>query len=244
MVERVSNMSLEEYFRINIWQPLHIEDMTFRPHTNALVQKNFTEMSVRQGGVSRYGTPADPAGKLEAASSQTYWSATSDSDDCHGGSGLYGSMPSYHKILQTFLSSPSRLLRGSSIDAMFTPQLNAVSQAALVRVLSIPEVNTAYGSVGPVADPDCGLGGILNRRALDSGRPACSLTWCGYPGLVWWVDRTAGVVGIWGAQLAPPGDERLAVLQREWEREIYERVRGTGEGKRDEEEESDAKGKL
>lgn len=37
MVERATGMSLEDYMRINIWVPLEINNISFRPQLNSFM---------------------------------------------------------------------------------------------------------------------------------------------------------------------------------------------------------------
>lgn len=86
---------------------------------------------------------------------------------------------------------------------------------------------------------DWGLGGLLVMDDLPDGRKAGTMIWGGAPNLIWvsraltcckllanyeqWVDREAGLCGLYAGQVWPPGDAKCAVLDRKFEEAMYQR---------------------
>jgi hypothetical protein len=66
-----------------------------------------------------------------------------------------------------------------------------------------------------------GLGGVVINSDLPNGKKAGTMHWGGYPNLIWWIDRKAGLCGIYGGQVVPPGDAVCAALTRKWEDGVY-----------------------
>ncbi|RAL61708.1 hypothetical protein DID88_002776 [Monilinia fructigena] len=221
MVERVNNnISLEEYFRKNVWGPLGIENITFHPVQHPDILSKLIAMSTREGRVNQYGTTANPEGKAKYTSKVIFDPGT---QDCHGGAGTFGSPIDYFKCLQSICANDGKLLKSETIDEMFRPQLSETSRKGLMKTLSTPEVNNAMGAFPMGLEADWGLGGIMNLEDI-GGRSKGSIAWGGYPNLHWWIDRISGVCGMWGSQLEPPGDPKMNRLFHTFEEEIYRRA--------------------
>ncbi|KAI9647390.1 hypothetical protein NHQ30_003775 [Ciborinia camelliae] len=226
MVERVNgHISLEEYLRKNVWGPLGMENITFHPVQQPELLSNLISMSKREGGVTRYGTTDNPEGKAKYTSKVIFDPATKD---CHGGAGTFGSPVDYFKCLQSICANDGRLLKSETVDEMFRPQLSEASRKGLMEKLSIPEVNGCFGAFPKGLKADWGLGGIMNLEDI-GGRSKGSIAWGGYPNLNWWINRKAGVCGIWGSQLLPPGDPKINRLFHTFEEEIYRRASASRE---------------
>ncbi|KAK0130363.1 hypothetical protein ONS96_000885 [Cadophora gregata f. sp. sojae] len=85
MVERVTNMSLEAYQQQNIWGPLGVKSFSFFPKTKPDLMAKMTDMNDREGGVTMFGTTANPTGKIVHREGKELWN--SGSETCAGGAG-------------------------------------------------------------------------------------------------------------------------------------------------------------
>jgi len=72
----------------------------------------------------------------------------------------------------------------------------------------------------------------------ETGMQKGTMLWNGYPNMLWvrhtpyylrlqlmdrqWVDRKAGVCGLYANQLVPAGDAKVVKLQRAFQKETYE----------------------
>ncbi|PQE07051.1 hypothetical protein CJF30_00009454 [Rutstroemia sp. NJR-2017a BBW] len=221
MVERVNNnMSLEDYIHKKICEPLNMRNFSFQPAHHPEMMSRLVDMSQRDGGMTDYGTTANPEGKA-VHQPKVLWNT--DMKDCHGGGGGFGTPCEYLKCLQSICSNDGRLLKPSTVDEMFKPQLSEASREGLMKRLSIPEVNQCLGAFPPDTKVDWGLGGILNVEDVDS-RSKSSMAWGGFPNLHWWIDQKAGLCGIWGSQLNPPGDPKINGLFHLFQEEMYKRA--------------------
>ena len=120
VVERVNrDISLEEYMKAHIWEPLGIKDMTFHLEKREDLRQKFLHMSQR-----------DPTTGKAIFTAQKTW------DDpvpvAFGGAGVYASMPDYMKALHSILKDDQKLLKPESIDELFRPQLGEVSRLSSV----------------------------------------------------------------------------------------------------------------
>lgn len=221
-VERVTNMSVEEYMEKNIWEPLGIKSMTFHPKTKPACMEKLTAMSIRSGGADpNFGIPADPDGKVEYTDDGV-WSFDAQGDSA--GAGTYGSVVDYQKILQSICANDEKLLKRSTVEEMFKPQLSDASRQTLMAMLAIPEVNQTFGGLPKGTQADYGLGGILIMEDLPGALTKGTMAWGGYPNLQWFCDRKAGMSGIFGCQIHAPGDLRMIELSSQWQRELYKKA--------------------
>jgi CubicO group peptidase (beta-lactamase class C family) len=224
MVERVNGgITLEEYMNKNIWAPLGVTSMCFFPKQNPAVMRKLVDMSDREGGITIFGTTCNPEGKM-AYTDNTIWNM--DTEGCAGGSGGYGAPLDYHKLLHSILTDDEKILKKSTVEEMFKPQLNNAGRVAFTGKLKIPEINQMYGGMPPGTKIDYGIGGQLIMEDLD-GRKKGTMSWGGYPNLIWFIDRVGGMSGIMGSQINPPGDPKVTQLCYQWQKEIYNKARNS-----------------
>ena len=121
-VERVTKMSVPDYMEKHIWGPLGIKSMSFHPKTKPACMEKLTDMSERSGGVHPlFGVPADPEGKV-AYTDNRVWGL--EPDGVASGAGGFGAPLDYQKILQSICANDEKLLKRSTVEEMFKPQLS------------------------------------------------------------------------------------------------------------------------
>lgn len=193
VVERLTQLTLQEYMRSNIWQPLGIRDMTFFLSTRPDMQARAAHMTRRV----RSGGPAEKNGALVYAPAQP--APDPDAEDCLGGEGLFASPRELFKVVHAVLlacgpsSAPDTstipaaqlLLRRSTAESMFRPQLGRPGREALQRAAEIPRLNRLMGDMPVSAAKDWGLGGLLLMDDLPGWRGKGTMTWGGSPNLNW-----------------------------------------------------------
>jgi CubicO group peptidase (beta-lactamase class C family) len=108
----------------NIWGRLGMTSTAFNVEKNPSMQAQRVDMSMRT-----------PTGKLELMTVPVYPSPAND--DC-GGIRAYSTAPDYMMLLTAILNADAKLLKSSSIDEMFRPQLP--DPKFLEQVLQIPEL--------------------------------------------------------------------------------------------------------
>ncbi|KIM99642.1 hypothetical protein OIDMADRAFT_104621 [Oidiodendron maius Zn] len=197
-ISRITNTSLDDYCQQNIFKPLGITDITFWPERRP-------ELNARRAGMSI----RDPdAQKLLP---YTGGKIFGDYEEEFGGEGGYGTMPDYLKMLQSLLADDEKILKRETTKMMFSPQLTPESQKALQEVFNTTNKSALYVGVFPENSRyDWGLGGLLTMEDVAvNGAPwrrkGC-MVWSGLPNLFWFVDRAAGICGVYGTQLLPAGD--------------------------------------
>ncbi|KAK7533783.1 beta-lactamase/transpeptidase-like protein [Phyllosticta citribraziliensis] len=213
MVERVNgNTPLEAYMQQHIFGPLGIKDMTFDLSTRPDMAARMADMTQRDAN----------SGKLKGSRRKMPFVGATEA---MAGQGLFGCAPEYIRVLQSLLRNDGKLLQPGSVDAMFIPNLSAPSKAGLNALLNSSDyINNAMGGLPKGTDRDWGLGGLLNVNDVPGWRRAHSLSWGGLPNLTWWIDRKAGLCGMFAGQLVPEGDAKAQALAQAFEREMYKRA--------------------
>lgn len=200
MVERVSGMTLEQYMRKNIWEPLGMKDTTFHPIDYPHLKDRIAGMTERNG-----------EGKLNLqASTKSPIGGVRDS----GGGGLAGTANDYIKVLISLLKDEKLLKRGT-VDYMFQPHLKDPQH--LRKMHANPAAYGLAGNITPGTRVDFGLGGILNQEPMETGRSAGGMQWGGFPNLFWWMNPKDGICGCYFSQLVPPGDVESFEMYKKFE---------------------------
>lgn len=185
LIERITQSnSLEDYMKQNIWDPLGITDMAFFLSKRPDLRARVADMSIRPPGSST----------AEHATDQpAFWP---EMLDALGGQGIFASPEEFMKVLHALLLSldpdpseetagRSRLLRRSTVDLMFSPQLGEESLARLRALLEVPAYNRVMGAMPTEARKDWGLGGLLLLDDLPGWRSKGTMCWGGAPNLSW-----------------------------------------------------------
>lgn len=167
-----------------------------------------------------FGAAADPNARL-MHTDYAQWDV--ETTACHGGAGGYGSPLEFQKLLHSICADDGKLLKSETIAEMFRPQLTDAARAKMTKILQIPELRQVYGGFPHGVRLDWGLGGMINLDAYP-GRSAGSMSWIGYPNLKWFVDRWAGMSGVFGSQIEQAGDLEVIRLFELWVQEIYHKA--------------------
>ncbi|KAF2652332.1 beta-lactamase/transpeptidase-like protein [Lophiostoma macrostomum CBS 122681] len=217
LIERVTKLSLEDYMRANIWEPLGIKDMTFHLSQRPDLAQRMADMSKR----------ASDGGKAVFTDErQSYHNEKmEESEDCFGGHGIMTSPEEYFKVLRAVLTTEEdeRILKRGTVKMMFEPQMGEGGKAMLGIVCKSGEiVNNAMGGVPMELERDYGLGSMLLCGDEPGARTKGTLIWGGLPNLYWFVDPTTGLAGLYAGQVVPYGDAKSAAVCRKFEAGVYE----------------------
>lgn len=179
LVERVAKLSLEEYMKKNLWEPLGVKDMTFSLSRRPDLKARMADMSGRD----------DPTGKVRYTDERmSYQTGSGDEvEDCMGGTGVFASAEEYIKILQAVLTTDEteKILKKDTTEELFRPQMNEGGIAGLATVLSQEMANNAMGGMSDQVEKDYGLGGLVIKGDSPDGTKDGTMSWGGYPNLTW-----------------------------------------------------------
>lgn len=222
-VERVSGVTLEEYMKTNLWEPLGIKDMTFHMSTRPDMRARQANMTYRNDG-----------GVLSHKSDSPQWEGFKtlegvETKGFFGGDGLFSTPEEYVKVLRAVLDTS--IIPPELLDDFFTRQLNETQADSLNGVLQIDIANNAMCGTNKSVRKNWGLAGmLLDEDDHAGGRVKDTLVWAGLPGLAWFVDRKTDLCGLFSTQLMPTGDGKVAAMARVFEDGVYALHSSAGSG--------------
>ncbi|KAK5123804.1 hypothetical protein LTR85_002440 [Meristemomyces frigidus] len=211
LVERLTDITLEEYMKNNMWEPLGIKSITFWPYENPELKDKVPGLTTRT-----------PEGNLVPF---TYPFLNTGSKDCFGGHGAYATMEDFLKVQRSLLANDGKLLKPETVDMMFQPQLSPESAQALSDFMKhSPMAAMMIGEFKPNIECNWGLGGILFMQDDVGKRKRATLSWGGMANPFWLIDREAGLALTFGTQVLPPGDKPTEEMISAVELAVYEKA--------------------
>ena len=189
LIEVVSGMTLDEFFRHRLFEPLNMKDTHFFLPEEKLARLAAVYNQLPDGRIKRMGDEQDVRGYLVYSASfqrkgpRTYYS---------GGAGLVSTIIDYARFLQM-------LLNGGSLDGA------RVLSRKTVELMTVNHVGDMFGGQG------FGLG-LSVLRDLGKGNELGSVGqygWGGFFYTVFFVDPKEKLIGIFMSQLYPANDVRL-----------------------------------
>ncbi|MCJ1366635.1 hypothetical protein MMC16_005765 [Acarospora aff. strigata] len=205
VVERVSGMSLNDYFQKNIFQPLGIKNISMFPDDD--MKSRLACMNARA-----------PDGSLREREHLLRRPLIIDGDDIaktynSAGAGCFAKPLEYCEILATLLNdglSPTtnnRILQSSTVQKMFSNQIPEFPDFGRNNIPAVkPDLTNPITELYPQPPEQpqgWGLTFMLTIHPGATGRGNNTGWWAGLPNLFWWCDREKGVAGIICSQILP-----------------------------------------
>lgn len=205
IIEKLSGMRLEEYFKKNIFERVGMEWTSFVMGPPQLAQ----EVPVR-GKTDR--------GQIKALDFQI-----SQTPELYmGGAGLYGTAGDYFKFLQMLLNRGSaqngRVLKPETIATMFQNHIGDIRLPAMKTV--IPPVSADLILDDPPGSK-WSLCAHTNLRDMPGRRKAGSQFWGGLASSYYWIDPTSNLAGLIFMSYFPFADRDGLDLFETLERDAY-----------------------
>jgi CubicO group peptidase (beta-lactamase class C family) len=223
LVSRLNHTSLEAYMQQHIWDAVGANNITFHQELKPYVKRNLVKLSRRgiiENPVSQFAVKGDEG--VEWTDDLIFDDLTADE---YGGSGAIGSAVDFLKIMHSILANDERLLKPTTIEEMFTPQLSNESLKVLTDFSAQSMWIDSFASLPLGTKVDYGLGGLLILDDVDTGLKKGTLTWSGLPNLLWTIDRDTGLALFYASNVVPFGDFQSAKYQQLFEKEMYDRYR-------------------
>lgn len=205
MVEAVSGQSLEDYFAGNIFGPLGMTDTAFA--MGADQRARLAPIHAR--------TP-DGLQPIDLMIPQ-------EPEFFMGGGGLYSTARDYLSFTRMILNggtgNGNRVLKTETVAEMARDQIPQISIGTMKSAVPFA---TNDANFFPGVSQGWGLSFLINRERSPQGRTAGSLAWAGLANSYYWIDRTAGVTGVFVTQILPFFDIEAIKLFRAFETAVYE----------------------
>ncbi|BGP53669.1 hypothetical protein JCM8202_003562 [Rhodotorula sphaerocarpa] len=195
IVEKVSGLTLEQYFQQNIFRPLGIKGLSFAPNPKQMLMAS--DNPAVTGGVYAF-RQNDPMSETQH----------------FGGAGLKGSPREYLKIVWAILRGGeldgNRILRQETVDLVFQEQLTTDEQRKsfhkMAQVNFDPSIYKAGGEVD--AANTHGYGGGLHAQTA-TGKGQGTLSWSGMANTYWGCDRKQDLAFVVFTNILPIGIRRV-----------------------------------
>ena len=206
IVEKVSGMSLEEYFRGKICGPLEMHDTSY-----ILPASKFDRL------VSNYSRQADGTLKQDGRVLPT------PPKEFNGGGGLYSTTGDYVLFMQMILAkgrsaNGARILQAETVESMAVSQIGALTAGKMKT--QRPDLSSDV-DIQPGFAEKWGLGFLINTTAYSGGRSAGSLAWAGIFNTYYWIDPKKSLCAVLMMQFLPFVDKEAVGLLGGFEKAVY-----------------------
>ena len=205
IVERLSGLSLDDYFRRRIFAPLKMSDTFYDVPGPKQARLVAAHRRLADGSLAKLPMQPRPTGFRPV-----------------GGGGLVSTASDYLRFTRMLLNGGvldgARVLSAGSVDAMAKNQIGDVSVPAL-RSLS-PMFSEDFSFIADGRDK-WGLGFLITADTVPGKRSAGGLSWGGVNNTYFWVDRSSGISGVIMMQFLPFADRKALALYDAFERGVY-----------------------
>jgi CubicO group peptidase (beta-lactamase class C family) len=205
LVEKVSALPLEDYFRQKIFTPLGM------PDTSYFVPKDKEPRLVTVGR-------RRPDGSLAREATQPPTSGFVPI----GGGGLTSTAADYIRFTRMFLNGGeldgARIVTADSVAQMSRNQIGTVGVPALKSALADRSDDFSFIADGR---DKWGLGFLITADAVPGKRSAGSLSWGGINNTYYWIDPSRDLTGVIMMQFLPFADHKALAAYDTFERGVY-----------------------
>jgi CubicO group peptidase (beta-lactamase class C family) len=206
LVEKVSGLPLEAYFRQHIFVPLGMTDtFYFIPESK---EPRLAAVYRRQADGLLVKDPNQPAVRGFTPI---------------GGAGLASTAADYIRFVRMLLNGGeldgARVLSAASVAAMAENQIGELCARAVQTAL--PNRSNDFSFVADGRDK-WGLGFLITADSVPGKRSAGSLSWGGIFNTYFWVDPARGIAGVILMHFLPFADRQALALYDEFERGVYQ----------------------
>jgi methyl acetate hydrolase len=206
LVEKVSGLTLEDYFRQRIFTPLKMTDTFY--HVPKDKEARLVTVNRRQAdGTMVKETVQPPTSGFTPI----------------GGGGLSSTAGDYIRFTQALLNGGeldgARILSAGTVALMGQNHIGAIGVPALKT--AIPARSDDFSFIADGRDK-WGLGFLITSDAVPGKRSAGSLSWGGINNTYFWLDPARGITGVILMQFLPFADRKALALYDTFERGVYQ----------------------
>jgi CubicO group peptidase (beta-lactamase class C family) len=202
IVEKLSGLDLESYFRRHILDPLGMAETTFVQSEAQKVRRVGMHKRTADGGIETIVLDRPEVTEYQ-----------------NGGGGLFGTVPEYLAFTRCLMAGGAPLVKPETFAEMRRPQLGTVRLEVLRAAMPAFVHDVEFW---PGKAKDWSLSFLVNREPTEEGRAAGSLAWAGLSNLYYWIDLERGLTGVLATQMLPFFDARAYGTFRAFERAIYD----------------------
>lgn len=220
LVERVTAMSLNDYFLKHIFEPMAIQNISMFPTAQMKKDLAFQNVRERDGKLS-----VNVDGHLYRRALVVTKPEDIKATFNAGGGGCFARPAEYCQMIAMLLNDGThaktgkQILKPETVKEMFTNQIEEMPDFGRQGIygpkplLSNP-IPDLYPQPPELAQ-GWGLTFFLHLHPGPTGRSGSTGWWAGLPNLFWWADREKGLGGMIASQILPFGGEYIRALSGE-----------------------------
>lgn len=204
VVEAASGQRLDAYLRDHLLGPLGMDDTTFAP--SPAQRDRMAEIRLRSpDGLHPmpFALPEDPEMLM-------------------GGGGMYSTVTDYLRFTRMILGLGAlddvRVLQPETVELMAADHIAGITAPGWTTCRPILSNDV---ELFPGERVGWGLSFMINTRRTAQGRSPGSLAWAGLANTYYWIDRTAGVTGVFATQVLPFWDGPSRAAFASFEEAVY-----------------------
>ena len=208
VVEAVSGQTLDAYLAEHLFVPLAMTDTTFSPTDEQRTRLMPIKARTPDGGLvaSDLDLPPDPE-----------WAAA--------GHGSYGTVTDYGRFIRAMLNDGeldgARILDADTVELAFSDQIEGIPMPEVMKSAD----HTLSNDVPALPVPQgWGLGFHLVSVDIPAMRSAGTGGWSGIFNTYYWIDRSAGIGGLFMTQVLPFYDAKIVNALLAFEVAAYAQV--------------------
>jgi CubicO group peptidase (beta-lactamase class C family) len=209
LVEAVSGLTLQQYFRVNILDPLGMKDTEYGVEPAKFDRMVGVYQRNAQGASESRPRVQPPA-----------------PTDFNGGGGLSSSANDYVKFMRMILRHGltgvnTEILKARTVEMMMKNQIGGIRAGAMKSFQPnvSSDVDTHPGGVDK-----WGLGFLLQGPGTTGMRNEGSMSWAGIFNTYFWIDPHRGIAGVVMMQYLPFFDKDAIGLLGDFERSVYANI--------------------
>jgi methyl acetate hydrolase len=206
LVEKISGLPLEDYFRSRIFMPLGMSDTFYFVPKDKEARLVTVNRRLASGAMVKEENQPPTSGFTPI-----------------GGGGLTSSGSDYLRFTRALLNGGeldgSRILSARSVALMGQNHIGALGVPA--QKTAIPARSDDFSFIADGRDK-WGLGFLITANAVPGKRAAGSLSWGGINNTYYWLDPSRGITGVILMQFLPFADRKALALYDAFERGTYQ----------------------
>ena len=206
LVEKISDQSLEDYFRQHVFTPLGMVDTFYFVPKEKEARLVTVNRRIADGSIARESVQPPTSGFTPI-----------------GGGGLSSTAHDYLRFTRALLNGGeldgARILSAGTVALMGQNHIGALGVPA--QKTAIPERSDDFSFIADGRDK-WGLGFLITADAVPGKRSAGSLSWGGINNTYYWLDPIRGITGVILTQFLPFADRKALALYDVFERAVYQ----------------------
>jgi methyl acetate hydrolase len=206
LVEKVSGLSLEDYFRQRIFTPLGMPDTFYHVPKDKEARLVSVNRRMADGSIMKDSVQPPTSGFTPI-----------------GGGGLSSTANDYIRFTRALLNGGeldgARILSAGAVAQMGQNQIGAIGVPA--QKTALPERSDDFSFIADGRDK-WGLGFLITADGVPGKRSAGSLSWGGINNTYYWLDPARGITGVILMQFLPFADRKALALYDAFERGVYQ----------------------